>query len=65
MTAQSIRIDLECARPHLIAAIQKARTTTFVEPAALSPFAHLRDLREQLDFVIDALWAQEQKDVAA
>lgn len=55
----ALRLDLETARDHLLTALRRAHTVRFAEPDALSPAAHLGDIRDRLDFVIDQVWAAE------
>ncbi len=55
-----LRIDLEVVREHLIPAIRRAQTVHFDEPKALDPAAHLGDIRDRIDWVIDQLWMAER-----
>lgn len=56
------RLDLETCRDHLLVALRRAHTVRFAEPDAFSPTAHLGDIRDHLDAVIDDLYRRQLAD---
>lgn len=61
-----LRVTLEVARDHLIDAIKESHAIQYSEPDAFSPTAHLGDIRNDLDSIIDQLYRQQmdQKEAA-
>lgn len=57
------RLDLESARPFVIAAIRRQRLSNTPDPALMT---RLRALRDQIDSLIDDLWVEQKprKDAA-